>query len=340
MCRQPSCDDRLLNEFESDIDCGGSCPPCDNGKACRSSADCALALCTSGSCRPQSCSDGIVNQAETDVDCGGESGCQRCSTDQHCALDADCNHARCASGTCQPTSCLDQVRNGSETDVDCGGACAPCGDLAGCTVAKDCQSLVCSDQTLQCERASCSDGVKNGSESSVDCGASCAGKKCALTKACGQAGDCASNSCYYGRCAPKSPTNQAIPTTGWLASASFTESDATLPRFAIDGSPSTYWTTGKVQKPGMWFGVDMIDYQVFTSIEMTSTSMTSDYGKTVRVSVSDDGITYTQLQTGIAGEPSLKVTFTEPKFGRYLKIEVLEDTGYFWWRIDELRVLQ
>jgi len=41
----PTCTDTVKNGSESDIDCGGTCPRCINGKACNSRSDCASAFC-------------------------------------------------------------------------------------------------------------------------------------------------------------------------------------------------------------------------------------------------------------------------------------------------------
>ncbi|HRI52192.1 MAG TPA: hypothetical protein PLW65_18595, partial [Pseudomonadota bacterium] len=46
----PSCNDGKQNGLETDIDCGGTCRPCDVGKACIQAADCAPALCTANKC--------------------------------------------------------------------------------------------------------------------------------------------------------------------------------------------------------------------------------------------------------------------------------------------------
>ncbi|MBX3247937.1 MAG: hypothetical protein KF901_12225 [Myxococcales bacterium] len=45
------CDDGVLNGTESDVDCGGLCPPCASGRACREGADCASGGCVAGICR-------------------------------------------------------------------------------------------------------------------------------------------------------------------------------------------------------------------------------------------------------------------------------------------------
>ena len=52
-----TCTDGILNQNETDIDCGGVCEPCEEFV-------------------PGTCSDGILNQDETEIDCGGV--CEPC----------------------------------------------------------------------------------------------------------------------------------------------------------------------------------------------------------------------------------------------------------------------
>ena len=51
----PTCTDGVKNGTETDIDCGGSCPECANGKACQGAGDCASGKCVSQVCR--ACAD-------------------------------------------------------------------------------------------------------------------------------------------------------------------------------------------------------------------------------------------------------------------------------------------
>jgi alpha-tubulin suppressor-like RCC1 family protein len=47
----PACSDGLKNGAETDIDCGGSCAPCADGKSCGAAPDCASHVCTGALCR-------------------------------------------------------------------------------------------------------------------------------------------------------------------------------------------------------------------------------------------------------------------------------------------------
>lgn len=44
-CQAPACDDRLLSGDETDVDCGGSCEPCELGESCEAGSDCTTLTC-------------------------------------------------------------------------------------------------------------------------------------------------------------------------------------------------------------------------------------------------------------------------------------------------------
>lgn len=51
-----TCTDQVKNGDERDVDCGGRCPACGDGKACAGDGDCASGLCGGGACvRAASC---------------------------------------------------------------------------------------------------------------------------------------------------------------------------------------------------------------------------------------------------------------------------------------------
>ena len=149
----PSCNDGEQNSDETDVDCGGSCPPCDDGLDCSQASDCISGVCDT-TCQAPSCTDGVRNGNETDQDCGGAEcvGLGRlCANGQECAVPGDCVSGVCeGSGplTCQP-SCTDGEQNQGETDLDCGGPnCGGCEDGLACSGNTDCLGGIC--DTLVC----------------------------------------------------------------------------------------------------------------------------------------------------------------------------------------------
>ena len=45
-----TCADRVKNGDETDVDCGGSCGPCAEGRSCKAGADCTGKSCVAGLC--------------------------------------------------------------------------------------------------------------------------------------------------------------------------------------------------------------------------------------------------------------------------------------------------
>ena len=176
------CNDSIKNYGETDIDCGGSCKPCDEGKKCIRNADCSTKYCIEGICKKPSCSDGLKNQDETDVDCGGS--CGPCADGKKCSVNSDCANKLCQNNVCKKEvkceialTCTDGLKNQDETDIDCGGQCKACKDGKACKTDGDCASIYCLNNT--CKTASCTDGIKNQDEKGVDCGGPC--KPCGST---------------------------------------------------------------------------------------------------------------------------------------------------------------
>lgn len=190
-----NCTNEDKDADETDVDCGGTCAPCDSGKACSGEKDCASKNCANGVCQAATCSDMIQNGGESDVDCGGPA-CSTCVNGSECGGASDCASGICSGGKCVEPSCADGIKNGDETDVDCGGSCASCDSTKGCDKGSDCTSGVCSGGA--CQQPSCSDGVKNGMETALDCGGGC--DACGTNKTCAMHSDCASGVCDGGTC--------------------------------------------------------------------------------------------------------------------------------------------
>ncbi len=64
---EPSCDDGLLNQDETDVDCGGSCPACADGLSCKTDSDCQSQDCNGGRCRAAPELSGEVSFSLTDI---------------------------------------------------------------------------------------------------------------------------------------------------------------------------------------------------------------------------------------------------------------------------------
>ncbi len=148
-----SCVDAIRNGTETDIDCGGNCPPCNTGQQCLGGSDCAPG---------NNCSGGVCT---TYLPNGSA-----------CSSDGECQSAFCVDGSCCDTSCSGSCRacsaakRGSGTDGTCGNISAGsdpdsecstssvqfCGTSGTCSGAGSC-SLYAAGTV--CGAGSCSSGV-------------------------------------------------------------------------------------------------------------------------------------------------------------------------------------
>ena len=155
-----SCFDNSKAVSETDVDCGGSCLPCGEGKKCLGNKDCGSALyCKFNICTATSCTDTLKNGLESDVDCGG--GCPKCGADKGCNIDSDCasNFCHPLNKKCSSSTCDDTYLNGDESDVDCGGGC-PNRCLLGqkCLSPNDCDTGSCENDVCSTDKKKDSDG--------------------------------------------------------------------------------------------------------------------------------------------------------------------------------------
>ena len=126
-----SCTNGTQDESEQGVDCGGSCPPCQNFETCLGSGDCTSGTCVGGKCVPTHCDDGIMNFDEEEVDCGPT--CGQCE-DQGCLFALDCAQGRCVDGSCEAPVCGNGVIDGDE-ECDDANPYRFDGCLPGCITA-------------------------------------------------------------------------------------------------------------------------------------------------------------------------------------------------------------
>lgn len=146
------CSDGKRNGTETDVDCGGECEPCAEGKSCKAGGDCAGGQCNDRVCAPAHCGDGKASGDESDEDCGGS--CALCALGMSCETSADCEGGNCAGGTCAaPGHCVYGWR-----DHPCGATCLErtqsdqraCELVLDCFVENDCGPASCTGVTQVC----------------------------------------------------------------------------------------------------------------------------------------------------------------------------------------------
>lgn len=108
VCQEATCFDQIINNYETDVDCGGGvCVECMEGQMCVFDNDCYTNYCAGHVCTTPTCSDNVQNGFEEGIDCGGNCPTVCPSVDS-------------------PGTCSDSIRNQGETGIDCGGPCSAC----------------------------------------------------------------------------------------------------------------------------------------------------------------------------------------------------------------------
>lgn len=81
-CNKASCFDKIQNQGETEIDCGGPCPVCKiDGCSNKLKDGDETGIDCGGKCKAcETCFDGIQNQNEEDIDCGGN--CPSCKKEE------------------------------------------------------------------------------------------------------------------------------------------------------------------------------------------------------------------------------------------------------------------
>ncbi|GIU69234.1 MAG: hypothetical protein KatS3mg002_0470 [Candidatus Woesearchaeota archaeon] len=110
-----TCNNSIKDGDETGLNCGGSCPPCDDGEACNNDSDCKSRSCVEGLCAVDSCNNGNLDNDETAVDCGGS--CPPCSDGSTCISDNDCQSGKCVDGVCMESQVLDEKKKPSTAGI-------------------------------------------------------------------------------------------------------------------------------------------------------------------------------------------------------------------------------
>ena len=129
-------------------------------------------------------------------------------------------------------------------------------------------------------------------------------------------------------------TADALPRTGWVATASATDPYGDVTSNAIDGSLSTRWSSGHGMTNGDWFQVDMGSPQTFSRIAMDSGSSTGDYARSYQVVVSNDGVTWSSPVASGVGNGPLVVASFPTQTARFIRVIQTGSSGS-WWSIAE-----
>ena len=128
---------------------------------------------------------------------------------------------------------------------------------------------------------------------------------------------------------------QLLDPSAWTVTASQRQSDVGS---AYDSNPSSRWATGTPQRPGMFFTVDLGERQTVSRIVLDSSANPNDYPRGFVVAGSNDGVSYTELESE-AGNGAVTVIPIEPlRTYRYYRITQTGSSPVNWWSIHEMQV--
>jgi F5/8 type C domain/Pectate lyase superfamily protein len=122
------------------------------------------------------------------------------------------------------------------------------------------------------------------------------------------------------------PASSALPTTGWRLKTKINPNDAAL---ALDGNPSTRWTTGRTARSGDEVVVEMDDAHLISKVRVDSVASGSDYPRRFKLYLSTDGINWGDPVASGRGEADLRIGF-KPQMAKFIRLVNLSNMGGFW----------
>jgi glucosylceramidase len=148
---------------------------------------------------------------------------------------------------------------------------------------------------------------------------------------------------WAGSPPPPGGGESALDRSGWKVTASSTPADPCCTgdsaAKAIDGNPSTRWSTGQAQQPGQWFQIDLGTSRRLTRIVLENGSSTGDHPRGYTVHASDNASSWgSPIATGHGSDPTTTIQLPTTT-ARYLRITQTGDAGN-WWSTSEVNLYE
>lgn len=128
---------------------------------------------------------------------------------------------------------------------------------------------------------------------------------------------------------------QSLSNKAWKARASVKNEDAAK---AIDGDPSTRWTTGRGAKKGDDFIVELDETRTISKVRIETLASGNDYPRRFRLYLSTDGRDWGQPVIIGRGSKDISIGF-KPQQARFIRIVNTNEGGGFW-SIHEIQIAQ
>jgi hypothetical protein len=106
---------------------------------------------------------------------------------------------------------------------------------------------------------------------------------------------------------------------------------------AIDGRPETRWSSNALQRPGMWFEIDLNETRQVKGLTLGTAGSSQDYPRGYIVRLSTDRSQWIEVARNDQNSRSLDITFPA-RSARYIRIEQTGSSDRWWWSIHEITV--
>jgi hypothetical protein len=106
---------------------------------------------------------------------------------------------------------------------------------------------------------------------------------------------------------------------------------------ALDALPNTRWSSRALQRPGMWFEIDLGETRLIKGLVLDNSQSPQDYPRGYVVLVSEDRSNWREVARRANNDRLLDVTFASRSV-RYIRIEQTGSSEHWWWSIHRIAI--
>jgi hypothetical protein len=106
---------------------------------------------------------------------------------------------------------------------------------------------------------------------------------------------------------------------------------------AVDGRPETRWSSRALQRPGMWFEIDMNEVRTVSGLALDTAGSPNDYPRGYIVRLSTDRAQWQEVARNDRNDRALDINFSS-RSARYIRIEQTGSADRWWWSIHQITV--
>ncbi len=130
---------------------------------------------------------------------------------------------------------------------------------------------------------------------------------------------------------PQSLTNR----DQWKLTANYNAKSVSL---AVDNDPQTRYDTGAMQRPGMWFQIELPQETTLAGLRLNTGPYKDDYPQKYQVEVSSNGVDWSLKVAQENGSPGSTDIFFPPISSRFIRITQLGSSDSYYWSISDLTI--